>query len=225
MIKYANHIDSLILSSGKSRIFSSERYNKKANSLSKLVEKISRCRKYKKEKDKIIDVAISIECPSYKNNFVLLGDVMPETCTLVEYKKMISAIADIRMLYLSPNMDEIYSEWIDAIDNKHAPVAIFDYGLMYSKYKKYKNGDLVKVPNWSHCDYYTNVLKIKEPRFMKDSIVKYDDNHSTIGCMYTGIFLRENGDPEDSIWDTDVPIPVSLFKPLNEEGQYNGKEK
>lgn len=210
----------------KNRKFSCELFKIHGNSLDGLIEKISKSRKYKRIKNKLGMICINIEC--ILNDIVFLYDIIDTInhISVLKYKKIISSIATSRDLYISSNLDEIYCETIcaDLSDEYSFSPAIFDYGLLYGNYRMYNKDEEVAIKNL-HRSYGNNVdFKIDEVLTPANSIINERSISYGVFCMYGGT-VYDDGKPVKYLYEADLPIPVSLFKPLNEEGYYNGQKE
>lgn len=79
-------------------------------------------------------------------------------CEISKAKDILSLHARFRSIYLSPKIDEIYSESFE-LDGPYAmPDYIFDYGILYGdpKYRSYKDGTIVSTTFLSTKRYIIN---------------------------------------------------------------------
>lgn len=214
MIKYSDNIDCI-----KNRKFSCKLFKIYDNSLDGLVEKIYKSKKYKRIKNNLSMICINIEC--IPNNIVFLDDIINihNDISILEYKKLISSIATTRDLYISSNLDEIYYEIIytDLSEKYLYSLAIFDYGLLYGNFRMYNKNEEIIVKNL-HRSYGNDIkFKIDEIITQIDSSITERNIIDGVFCMYGGTIYDINNEPVKRLYEADLPIPVSLFKPLNGE--------
>lgn len=214
MIKYEENIDCIV-----DRELYCREFNIKGKTLKEVISKISRSRKYTKSKNKINSICIDIEGITRKNDFIFLDDVViNDNLNVDDLKRIISSIAITRHLYVSPDLSEIYSEIICARNKDFSTmVGVFDYSLMYGNYEEYVDGCIVKIPLWEGYRNLNNgtTLRIKGiVHHPKNTIVTRDMFSNGVYCMYEGTIYDDNGSMSGWVEESDIPIPVSLFKPI-----------
>ena len=213
MIKYEENIDCVI-----GRKLYCRDFNIKGKTLKEVISKISKSRKYIKYKNKINSICIDIEGIARKNDFIFLDDVViNDNLNVDDSKRIISSIAITRHLYVSPDLSEIYSEIICARNKDSSTmVGVFDYSLMYGNYEEYVDGNSVKIPLWEGYRNSNNgtIFRIKGIIHHPNAIITRDMFSNGVYCMYEGTIYDDNGSMSGWVEESDIPIPVSLFKPI-----------
>lgn len=214
MIQYSEFIDCV-----ENRSLYCPEFRVRDNTLEGLLNKLRKSRKYNRMKQKIYSICIDIESLD-ANNFVFLDDIIGDSnLDIPTVKRFASGIARSRHIYISPDLSKIYSETILA-NNKDSSVflGVFDYSLMYGNYDKYTSGCLVKIPLFKGMyRNNNNGTTFKIDRIIHDpktKIVTKNEIINGIYCIYEGVILDDAGAVSGWIEEADIPIPVSLFKPI-----------
>ena len=210
MIKYADKLEYV-----DNHIFISNEYRVVANSLQEIVELIKNKNKYRFFKNKRIHPYIMIKAkPLNPSNMIFKEGGIKPSYSLLEAKSLLSKHCIDRWIYLSLDLDEIYFESIDIRIIGEGDTSItnfFDYAILYGN-KEYNFGDIVSIPKWRSRGRTSNIYKITEVPYPKNSIITDQIIlHFGIFCIYEGQLLDNNNQTIGYVEELDPPIPVALF--------------
>ena len=209
MIKYSDKINCT-----RNKLFYSKEFGVKEKSLKDAVDAIANHKKYAEKCATSDYICIDIEGVD-SNNKIFLDDVIVGDVSVLDFKKLISAIAFKRSIAISTDLSEIQHELLFAtnITNLTSTPAMFDYPLIYGDYENF-DGCTVEIPKLKDCrnpkgGTIFTACGVIHPA---NSIVTSNMRMYGVYCMYSGIIWNEHGDVVGDIDMGDAPIPPSLYK-------------
>lgn len=208
-IKYSDKIDAI-----KYRNFISCSFKTKGNSLSDLIEKIRKNKKYKKKKDSIPYIQIKVESLD-DDTWILLKDIFPsKELSMLDAKRLASSIATHRILGLSPDLSEIYFEKIHVkVDETTSALLYFDYSLIYGDYKLLDLSKPIRVNvPWKVYEADTSYYIIQKLINNPNDTLNIDELiRDGVYYMYGGTLYDNEDEEVGYIEDVENPIPLSLI--------------